>query len=338
MCESSSAMIQATGDADPWNRYWDYGNLHSFSQVTPGQYGGVIATFWDQQFQRLRAGDRVVDIATGNGAIALMALEAAQRMGRSVQIHGTDRAAIDPAHSLADPTLRERASAIRFHGHTPAEALPFEAASINLACSQFGLEYSDLERSIPELARVLAAGGHAALMLHHADSAAVEAAGREARQLDFVLDDVRLYAHARLFLHALTEVDPATRGRRKKLPAKAAKKRQALDRSIERIQAAAAQAEDDRLLLGPLNYVHEVLAMTERVGPSQALDWLEEARRRVSAMRARLAAMQAAALDEPAMTRCARALEQAGFATPAIEVVCEAQERILGWSVVAQRP
>ena len=330
-------MSQPASDAAAWDRYWAYGNLHSFSQVTAGNYAGPIAAFWSRQFEGIGDGDCVVDIATGNGAVALLALDAAEHAGRAPTIHGTDIAAIEPPRRLGDPALRERAARIRFHPRTAAEALPFEAGTVDLACSQFGLEYSDLARSVPELGRVVATGGRVALIAHHARSTAVEAARGEAAQIAFVLDEVRLYARARQFLRALADGGGRGRAARGKLPAKAAKKRAPLDRAAERIRANADEHADATAMLGALNYVDEVLAMTERIGATRALDWLEEARQRVTAMQERLQAMQNAALDERAVEDLGERLAAAGFAHPGIATVSEAGERLLGWTLEAAR-
>lgn len=329
-------MTAASG-SDPWDRYWAYGNLHSFSQVTRGNYGGGIAAFWQERFEALPDGACIVDVATGNGAVALLALETAAATGRTFTIHGTDLAAIDPVTQVSDGGVRERLARIHFHPRTPAEALPFADATVDLVCSQFGLEYSDTVRSIPELARVLRAGGRAALILHHGDSSFVRSARDEARGIDYVLDDTRVYLKTRNFLRALAETRPPRGGAGGVLPPKAAKKRRAVDEAIESIQTAARGQPNPRVLLGPLNYVQEVLAMTGRVGPNEALDWLEEARQRVVSMRQRLSDMQAAACTEEDIAAIERQLDAAGFAAVRVAVFEDESGSVTGWRVEADR-
>lgn len=329
--------MTAASERDPWDRYWAYGNLHSFSQVTRGNYGGGIAEFWRARFEALADGARVVDVATGNGALALLALDAAAATGRRFTIHGTDLAAIDPVAQVADEDLRERLAQIRFHPRTPAESLPFADATVDFACSQFGLEYSDTTRSIPELARVLRPGGRVALIVHHGDSSFVRSASDEARGIDYVLDDARVYLKTRNFLRALAETRPSRGGAGGALPPKAAKKRRAVDEAIAAVQNAARERANPRELLGPLNYVQEVLAMTGRVGPGEALDWLEEARQRVASMRRRLADMQAAACGEEDIVAIEQRLASAGFEAVGSAVFNDENGAITGWRVEADR-
>lgn len=324
-------------ESDPWDRYWAYGNLHSFSQVAPGNYGGNIAAFWREQFEALTDGACIVDVATGNGAVALLALDTAAATGRGFTVHGSDMAAIDPVTQVSDDAVRERLARIHFHPRTAAEALPFADATVDLACSQFGLEYSDTTRSIPELARVLRIGGHAALIVHHSESSFVRSAREEARGIDYVLDEARLYLKTRNFLRALAEMRSPRGGPGGSLPPKAAKKRRAVDEAIESIQTAARGRANPRVLLGPLNYVQEVLAMTGRVGPSEALGWLQEARQRVVSMRQRLADMQAAACTGEDIASLERQLDAAAFTAVRTAVFEDENGSATGWRVEADR-
>ncbi len=329
-------MTAATAP-DPWDRYWAYGNLHSFSQVTGGNYGGGIAAFWRERFEALPDGACIVDVATGNGAVALLALDAAAATGRGFTVHGTDLAAIDPVTRVADDDVRDRLARIHFHPHTPAESLPFADATVDLACSQFGLEYSDTARSIPELARVLRPGGNAALILHHGDASIVRSARDEARGIDHVLDEARVYLKTRNFLRALAETRSPRGGSGGALPPKAAKKRRSVDEAIESVQTAARGHANPRVLLGPLNYVQEVLAMTGKVGAHEALGWLEEARQRVVSMRQRLADMQAAACTEGDIAIIAQQLDAAGFDSVRTAIFDDGNGAITGWRVEADR-
>lgn len=329
--------MTAASECDPWDRYWAYGNLHSFSQVTHGNYGGGIAAFWQERFEALPDGACIVDVATGNGAVALLALDTAAATGRTFTVHGTDLAAIDPVTRVSDGDARERLARIHFHPRTPAESLPFADATVDLVCSQFGLEYSDTARSIPELARVLRTGGRAAMILHHGDSSFVRSARDEARGIDYVLDDARVYLKTRNFLRALAETRSPRSGSSGALPPKAAKKRRALDEAIHSIQAAARGQSNPRVFLGPLNYVQEVLAMIGKVGPNEALGWLEEARQRVVSMRQRLADMQAAACTEEDIATIEEQLDAARFTAVGTAVFEDENGAVAGWRVEAER-
>jgi ubiquinone/menaquinone biosynthesis C-methylase UbiE len=313
-----------------WDRYWSFGSLHSFSQVSGGNYEGAIADFWRQRFSDLAAGAHVLDIATGNGAVPLLALEAADRAGIAIRVDGVDLAQIDPAARVQDPGPREALGRVRFHSRTPAESLPFPEASIDLVCSQYGLEYSDLPAAVAEIARVSAPGAGVALILHHAESALLHSAGMEFEQLSFVLDEARLWLHARNLLRAMAES-----GNRRK--SKVEKKRIALDDALQRIHRAARNTSSPRMLLGPTNYIHEILAGVGRESWSRLLELLEESRQRMLANRQRLADMQEAARDAGDMEALADLFREQGFAIDRVEVLTEHDGTLLGWRFEAYR-
>jgi ubiquinone/menaquinone biosynthesis C-methylase UbiE len=103
----------------------------------------------------LRAGERVLDVATGNGNAALAA---ARRWA--------DVVAIDYVPELL-ARARARAAADGLEAEfreADAEALPFEDASFDVVLSTFGVMFTpDQARAASELVRVCRAGGRVAL-------------------------------------------------------------------------------------------------------------------------------------------------------------------------------
>lgn len=315
---------------EQWDRYWSFGSLHSFSQVAGGNYEGAIAAFWRDRFASLESGMRVVDIATGNGAVPLLALAVADEAGIEVQVDGVDLADIDPANRVRDPATRKALGRIRFHGRTPAEALPFPDSGIDRICSQYGLEYSSLSDSVAEIARVAAPGAEVALVMHHRESVLLQATGTELQQLGFVLDEARLWNHARNLLRALAESDKRDRK-------KVERKRAALDQALQRIHAQARETANDRMLLGPTNYIHEILGAVGRLSWTRLFDMLEESRQRLLANRQRLRDMQDAARSEDDMKDLQQLLEEQGFGIDLFQPLFEHDGSLLGWALCARR-
>ena len=153
--------------ADPaWDSFWRYDRLSSF-HAKPGapNYGPPVADGWHAFFDQLPTALACSIWPPGNGAIAVLAVAA----GRRFAVTGADLAAVEPSAFVTQN--RAELAQITFLASTPAEALPLPDASIDAIVSQYGVEYSDLSRSLPEAARMLAPGGRLRFACHAAEGA-----------------------------------------------------------------------------------------------------------------------------------------------------------------------
>lgn len=186
---------------DAWSRYWARGAPHSCVGTYGDRYGGAIAAFWKDVFEGLPTVARVLDVATGNGALPRLLLDNCGQPG--VTCDAVDIATVQlPWLASAAPAERDR---VRLHGGVDAGALPFADHAFDLAVSQYGLEYTDLESGVPELLRVLAPRGGVALVLHHAQ-------GRPATLAAIEIDHIRwLTAEAGWFDATAAMIEPMAR-------------------------------------------------------------------------------------------------------------------------------
>lgn len=144
-----------------------------------------IARVWQGWFAEYPGGSRILDIATGNGIVLNHAAATGRALHRAFALTGVDLADIDPLRYVS--SLEDDMRAARFIGAVAAENLPFDAASFDVAVSQYGLEYADLPRALAEVARVLAPGG-ALHWLAHSDASEVVIQHREqAREAEYLL-------------------------------------------------------------------------------------------------------------------------------------------------------
>ena len=112
----------------------------------------------------------------------MLAVEA----GKQFAVTGADLAAVEPT-AFVSQNLAELEQ-IRFLAGTPAEALPLPDASFDAVVSQYGIEYSDLSRSIPEAVRVLAPGGRLRFAMHAAEGAVARDTVKAIADADFLLE------------------------------------------------------------------------------------------------------------------------------------------------------
>lgn len=176
-------MSDPNADArrEAWSRYWAGGALHSCAGSFEGNYSGEVRAFWADQARDWPAGTRVLDLATGNGPLPRLLRELRPD---ALEIDAVDLAQVRPAWFEALPAPARHG--LRFHPGVAAEALPFADGSFDQLISQFGLEYTALSQTLPELRRVLRPGAGIGLVLHAADSLVVAQAREELSHLDWL--------------------------------------------------------------------------------------------------------------------------------------------------------
>ena len=296
-----------TGEKSAWDRFWQYDRVASFGTGRgASNYGEAIAAGWRDFFAALPAGARVLDLATGNGAVALIAVEA----GKDLKVTGADLADIKPAAFVSGG--KRQLKKVRFLARTPAEKLPLEDSSFDAVASQYGLEYSDLERSLPEAVRVLARGGRLRFAMHAAEGSVAADTRRAIQDGDFLLDEIDLPGRASACFQAILDVE---RGRaagpfaQTAAQARYAAFREALNAVAERIAGAADVAM--------LTSVHATL--TDLFGARQSHDEAElqvkigDLRGEIEAHRERERALLAAALSAEQIASLAEQLALLGL-------------------------
>ncbi|RAK01854.1 class I SAM-dependent methyltransferase [Aliidiomarina maris] len=191
-----------------WTTYWQSTpSLNSFAEGTSRDgYNGELKAFWDSEFAACNDSACILDLATGNGAIALLAAKYKQTQALQFKIFASDAADIKPLEnaglSMQDKKLL---SCVDFFPNTRNEALGFSNASFDLVVSQFGFEYGAPESSIIEIERVLKPGGRAVLLVHHVDSSIVQDSKGGIQVLNMSLHESPVFIQAELCLELLRQ-------------------------------------------------------------------------------------------------------------------------------------
>lgn len=144
--------------AASWDTYWQ-GDHSSHAFSSSGVNHNDIDAWWKLTFEKYRElnnSPKVLDIASGNGALAEIAID----------VFGQDNAAIvaTDISAAAIANINKRFSSVTTVV-ADANQLPFEPHSFDLVTSQFGVEYAGLN-AIRSAFSLVADNGFLVLMMH----------------------------------------------------------------------------------------------------------------------------------------------------------------------------
>jgi ubiquinone/menaquinone biosynthesis C-methylase UbiE len=170
-----------------WSQFWAHGHMTSLPRSLENNYEGEFAQFWAQQFSALGEGSAILDVCSGNGAIALLAARHSRSRSKKLQIMATDAADISPEALKAHrPEWAATLDLIRFIPNTRLETLTLLEDSVDLCVSQFGFEYSDWSKTSDVLYRLVRSGGCFAMICHAQDSSLARTVEKNLSELDTV--------------------------------------------------------------------------------------------------------------------------------------------------------
>jgi ubiquinone/menaquinone biosynthesis C-methylase UbiE len=169
-------------DMEPWTSFWEHGHTTTFGAFFRDGYDGAIKSWWHRILDDIIQPIDVLDIGCGNGALLLDLLD--QNINGSYT--GIDLASVKLSQVAKQKLKHKHSLNAQLKANTNAEALPIDSASMDLVVSVFGIEYSDLQKSLPEAIRTLKVGApfHA---LMHADESVISS--MSARALGEFQDD-----------------------------------------------------------------------------------------------------------------------------------------------------
>lgn len=309
-----------------WSSYWSAGALHSCIGSFDANYSGAIGTFWDRLAADMRPGDRVLDLATGNGALPLRLWQQRGSGTASVHIDAVDQAALAPDWYQPDTHPQ-----ISFHPGVSMEALPFAAGRYDWIVSQFGIEYARRPESLDECLRVLKPDGRVALVMHHAGSVLVSVGRTELANLELLLAPDGLIAAT---AGAVPWIARA-RGGAPNLSAnaEAGQARARYNQAMAAVTEAIGASPVPDALHENRQWVHGLLSGAAGIDPRAQLQALEAHRQALQAAALRTGEMVEHALDEAAVEQIAQHLRQA---RPQCVTRCaplSQAEGVLGWAL-----
>ncbi len=317
-----------------WDRYWQADRLSAcLADTATGNYAQAIRTGWAAFFEPFPDGARLLDIGTGNGAVPLIARETAVQAGRRFEIHGVDRADIDPARfvhatpgALAD---------IHFHGRTSAESLPFPDRHFDGLTGQYALEYTDPASSVRELARVAKPGARLRFVLHAEGATPVAGAARCLAEIAFLTEELRILDKARVLMRAAFAFEQAN-AFDTRLEDEARKAREQYLAAARAADARYPGAGSKALFSEILDGVRAAWDHRRNFTLDYILTGLDRIDQETRAHAARLEDMRRAALSREELAALATLLREKGFGGVRTgELRAPEDARLLGWELQA---
>lgn len=269
-----------------------------------------------------------MDLGTGNGAVISIAAEINNNRSRNFSLHGVDAADIDPA--IYVKTASKALSLITFHPRTRMEALPFSDGSITAVCGQYALEYSEVEKSIAEIIRVLVSGGCFQFLVHAQDSALISRSRTQLAQAETILHSNLMDAF-RIALPLITQAENAPSGDAAKFQIA----KDAFDKFnhiFTKLQTGFQKDEDQSVPSNFLEALSQLYQSRRRFGEIAVMRMLDDMFMRLNAQAQRLRDLINAALDEDGINNLAKTLEQKGAYVNAPQKARSGKsEVLLGW-------
>ena len=313
---------------DQWETFYRGGAIVTGPAGPEGGYDLELRAAWVEFFSTLPASASILDIGTGNGAVPLIAKQAAQAQGFTWGIHGADLARIDPVRDVADGA--RRFEGITFHPGVPAEKMPFDDASFDAVTGHYALEYCKTPQALAELFRVLKPGGDGQFIIHHADSALILSARQSLAECDLVLRETKLYRR----LHKLVTMEQVTPGSTDHATTELRNAIQAIKQALPR----ARQAGGGRVLDVALDAAQKLLNARKQLPAATAGLEVDRAEADMRASARRLNDLVEHACSAERMDELQAEAAAAGFTLIERLPQHHAGDNLVGWQLLLHRP
>jgi SAM-dependent methyltransferase len=296
---------QTTGEnqnpAGSWEPYWK-GTGDAGAYGVGGVGHPAIAAFWDEFFSSAVARGvplKMVDLATGNGAVVERAL--AVLSDEAIAVHCVD------ASPAAIENIGTRFPIVEGQVADVC-SVPEPDGAFNIVTSQFGLEYAGQE-AFGEAARLVAEGGVLAILAHH-EGSRIHAECSAALDALCRMEEARFVPLASTFFEAgFAALNGADRGPYDEAGRRLAPAIAALE-DIMRTHGEQVAGETVVRLYQDVGRIHSRIA---KYDSREVLDWLVRLQGELSAYAARMKAMVDAAVDPDGFDSVCQSLIERGF-------------------------
>lgn len=320
---------------DKWSSYWAGNRVAACMEAADGNYSQVIGQHWQDFFSQLPAGSRVLDLATGNGAVLHFAVNTAQAQGKHLDLYGVDLASIDPWSHLDRSKLNNLT--LKFLPRVNIEALPFASGMFDAVVSQYGAEYADLEKMVPEAIRVLKPGGTINWICHSDDSVVYANTVREIKDARYLLEEAAVTDNLQRMIDIQTNGEtfiPNSHQATLQTPERQAMM-QALQGCFVRLRESSGHSEILDVALQNLAYIYQ---HREAHSPALVSEKINEIRDELWFFIGRLEALVSSAITPECMQQVKELMQTKGMISFESHPIKKPDNAVVGLQITANNP
>ncbi|MBD3648133.1 MAG: class I SAM-dependent methyltransferase, partial [Pseudomonadales bacterium] len=287
---------------------------------------GAVAEWWRSNLKEIPADAVILEAGCGNCSM----LPDMIRSNTGRRYIGVDLASISPS-KVAEELLANHAVELTLHAETSVEQIPEPDESVNVYVSVFGVEYSDLGRSLPEAFRILRPEGCFRALLHH-DESVVTTMSRRAlaefneEDITHVIEALSTISKEREKALSLSELkaNPKAEKRRKRINSLA-------EKDLSNTDPDTANATMFEVMNDALKFFR--MMNENRKARDQFITSLEEEHR---ASHERFRQMVSVAMNHAEIEDVESLLDQAGFRNVRSNIIHN-NDDILAWELCAEK-
>ena len=312
---------------NPWSQFWQQGHPTTFGAYFKEGYEGPIKQWFESRLQGNDTPVSMLELACGNGALISMALD----FGLTGHYLGIDLAEVAIPDGIDNRLKDQSQLEAQLRGGVSVEAIPLESHRFDYTCSIFGLEYSNVAKTIPEIARVLKPKGRFLGVLHHCDSVVSTMSARALNEYN--LKDVRDFIDQLQVIARQARGLPDLRALAKNPKAEKARKKinGYADQYLGNTNLETANASMFEFVTQGLQFF-KVLGQ----GPAATQHFIKSLYTETLGARERHKQMCSVALTEQQMSQFCELLIKAGFNEPDVTILAS-DDVIIGWAICAQK-
>jgi ubiquinone/menaquinone biosynthesis C-methylase UbiE len=171
-----------------WKAYWQTGLTTSCLSESKDDYPLAIKSFWiEQVLPLLKDKTQLLDLCSGGAGIPKLLIHSLH--SKQTQLFCTSTDYTDIKHKY----LNINNSSITFKANCNCETLPFENNYFDCITSSFGIEYSNLDKTLEQIDRVMKPTGIFSAVVHTENSEIVLNSRQQIKQADFIIKKIRFF-------------------------------------------------------------------------------------------------------------------------------------------------